>query len=149
MRIFDSLGEEIKGAMKARDALRLETLRAIKKELLEARTARNAGGEVSDEQEIKLLQKMVKQRRDSADIYNAQGRADLSEKELKEAEIIGAYLPRQLTFDELEAAIKGIIASENASSMKDMGKVMAATSSQLAGKAEGKDISQMVKKLLS
>jgi hypothetical protein len=135
--------------MKARDALRLETLRAIKKELLEARTARNAGGEVSDEQEIKLLQKMVKQRRDSADIYNAQGRADLSEKELKEAEIIGAYLPRQLTFDELEAAIKGIIASENASSMKDMGKVMAATSSQLAGKAEGKDISQMVKKLLS
>jgi hypothetical protein len=149
MSIFDSLGEEIKGAMKARDALRLETLRAIKKELLEARTARNAGGEVSDEQEIKLLQKMVKQRRDSADIYNAQGRADLSEKELKEAEIIGAYLPRQLTFDELEAAIKGIIASENASSMKDMGKVMAATSSQLAGKAEGKDISQMVKKLLS
>jgi uncharacterized protein len=149
MRIFDSLGEEIKGAMKARDALRLETLRAIKKELLEARTAKNAGGEVSDEQEIKLLQKMVKQRRDSADIYNAQGRADLSEKELKEAEIIGAYLPRQLTFDELETAVKVIIASMNATSMKDMGKVMATASSQLVGKAEGKDISQMVKKLLT
>ncbi len=149
MSIFENLGEEIKAAMKARDALRLETLRAIKKELLEARTAKNAGGKVSDENEIKLLQKMVKQRRDSADIYNAQGRADLSEKELMEADIIGAYLPLQLTFEELEAAVKGIIGSENATSMKDMGKVMGAASSQLAGKADGKDISQMVKKLLS
>ncbi len=149
MSIFENLGEEIKAAMKARDALRLETLRAIKKELLEARTAKNAGGQVSDENEIKLLQKMVKQRRDSADIYNTQGRADLSEKELMEAEIIGAYLPKQLTFEELESAVKGIISSEQAASMKDMGKVMAAASSQLAGKADGKDISQMVKKLLS
>jgi uncharacterized protein len=149
MSVFENLGEEIKAAMKARDALRLETLRAMKKELLEARTAKNAGGEISDENEIKLLQKMVKQRRDSADIYNAQGRADLSEKELMEADIIGAYLPKQLTFEELESAVKAIIASENATSMKDMGKVMAAASSQLAGKADGKDISQMVKKLLS
>ncbi|GAO30986.1 GatB/YqeY domain-containing protein [Geofilum rubicundum] len=149
MSVLGNLGEEIKAAMKARDALRLETLRAIKKELLEARTAKNAGGEVSEENEIKLLQKMVKQRRDSADIYNAQGRADLSEKELMEADIIGAYLPKQLTFEELESAVKKIIASENATSMKDMGKVMAAASSQLAGKADGKDISQMVKRLLS
>ncbi len=149
MSIFENLGEEIKVAMKARDALRLETLRAIKKELIEARTAKNAGGEVSDENEIKLLQKMVKQRRDSADIYMAQGRAELSEKELKEADIIASYLPRQFTPEELEAAVKGVISSENATSMKDMGKVMAAASSQLAGKADGKDISQMVKKLLA
>lgn len=149
MSVFENLGEEIKSAMKARDALRLETLRAIKKELLEARTAKNAGGVVSEENEIKLLQKMVKQRRDSADIYNAQGRADLSEKELLEADIIGAYLPQQLSFEELEMAVKEIIASEQATSMKDMGKVMSVASSQLAGKADGKDISMMVKKLLS
>lgn len=149
MSIFENLGEEIKAAMKARDALRLETLRAIKKELLEARTAKNAGGEVSEENEIKLLQKMVTQRRDSADIYNAQGRADLSEKEVLEAQIISAYLPLQLTTEELEAAVKAIITTQNATSMKDMGKVMGAASSQLAGKADGKDISQMVKKLLS
>jgi uncharacterized protein YqeY len=149
MSVFDNLGEEIKAAMKARDALRLETLRAIKKELLEARTAKNAGGVVSEENEIKLLQKMVKQRRDSADIYIAQGRAELSDKELMEAEIIASYLPKQLTFEELAEAVKGIIASESATSMKDMGKVMGAASSQLAGKADGKDISQMVKKLLS
>ena len=149
MSIFDNLGEEIKAAMKARDALRLETLRAIKKELLEARTARNASGVVSEADEIKLLQKMVKQRRDSADIYNAQGRADLSEKEEQEAKIISEYLPRQLTVEELKVAVKDIISSENATSMKDMGRVISSASIQLAGKAAGKDISQMVKKLLS
>jgi len=149
MSVFDNLGEEIKSAMKARDTIRLQTLRAIKKELLEAKSAKGAAGSVSYENEIKLLQKMVKQRRDSAKIYNVQGRADLSEKEEQEAEIIASYLPPQLSAEELEAEVKTIIEEEGANSMKEMGKIMGIASSKLAGKAEGKDISMMVKKLLS
>ena len=149
MALFDTINEEIKIAMKAREQLRLDTLRAIKKELLEARTAKNAGGVISEEDEVRILQKMVKQRRDAVTIYLAQSRADLADKEDKEADIIGVFLPEPLTEAELEAAVQEIIRSCGATSMKDMGKVMGLAASSLAGKAEGKEISQMVKKLLS
>lgn len=149
MALFDTINEEIKIAMKAREQLRLDTLRAIKKELLEARTAKNAGGVISEEDEVRILQKMVKQRRDAVTIYLAQSRADLADKEDKEADIIGVFLPEPLTEAELEAAVQEIIRSCGATSMKDMGKVMGLAASTLAGKAEGKEISQMVKKLLS
>lgn len=149
MALFDTINEEIKIAMKAREQLRLDTLRAIKKELLEARTAKNAGGVISEEDEVRILQKMVKQRRDAVAIYLAQSRADLADKEDKEADIIGVFLPEPLTEAELEAAVQEIIRSCGATSMKDMGKVMGLAASSLAGKAEGKEISQMVKKLLS
>lgn len=149
MSIYDKVGDDIKLAMKARDHVRLETLRAIKKELLEARTAKNAGGVVSEADELKMLQKMVKQRKDAADIFNGQGRADLGDNELKEAEIISEYLPAMMTPEELVKAVKEIVASTGASSMKDMGKVMGAASAALAGKAEGKEISRVVKELLN
>ncbi|WP_026474844.1 GatB/YqeY domain-containing protein [Alkaliflexus imshenetskii] len=149
MSIFERINDDIKSAMKAREQIRLDTLRGIKKELIEARTAKNAGGVVSDEDEIRLLQKMVKQRRDAAGIYNAQGRADLANKEELEVDIISEYLPEPLSPEELEAAVKEIISAQGATSMQEMGKVMGAATAALGGKAEGKDISQMVKKLLS
>jgi uncharacterized protein len=149
MIVFDQISEDIKSAMKAREQVRLETLRSIKKELLEARTAKNSGGVVSEDEEIRILQRMVKQRKDSAGIYNAQGRADLGHKEEVEAEIIAAYLPEQMSPEDLAKSVTEIIASLGATSLKEMGKVMAAASSALAGKADGKDISAVVKKLLS
>jgi uncharacterized protein YqeY len=149
MALFDTINEGIKSAMKAREQLRLETLRFIKKELLEARSAKNSGGVVSEEDEIKILKKMLKQRRDASTIYAAQSRADLADKEDREAEIIAAYLPEQMSDAELEQVVKGIITSSGATSIKEMGKVMGLASSALAGKAEGSEISKMVKKLLS
>lgn len=149
MSLFDTINEEIKVAMKAREQLKLETLRSIKKELLEARTAKNAGGVVTEEEELKILHKMVKQRKDSLAIYVAQGRADLADKEEKEAEIIASFLPEPMSEAELEKNVREIIQSCGATSMKDMGKVMGLASAALSGKAEGKEISLMVKKLLS
>jgi len=149
MSLFDTINDEIKVAMKAREQLKLETLRSIKKELLEARTAKNAGGVVTEEEELKILQKMVKQRKDSLAIYVAQGRADLADKEEKEAEIIASFLPEPMSEAELEKNVREIIRSCGATSMKDMGKVMGLASAALSGKAEGKEISLMVKKLLS
>ena len=149
MSLFETINEEIKNAMKAREQLRLDTLRAIKKELLEARTAKNAGGVVSDEDEIRILQKMVKQRNDAAAIYKSQGRGDLSEKEVQEAAIISVFLPTPMSAEELEKTIKEIIERTGAASMKEMGKVMSEASAALAGKAEGKEISAIVRKLLS
>ncbi len=149
MSLFDTINEEIKVAMKAREQLKLETLRSIKKELLEARTAKNAGGVVTAEEELRILQKMVKQRKDSLAIYVAQGRADLADKEEKEAEIIASFLPEPMSEAELEKNVREIIQSCGATSMKDMGKVMGLASAALSGKAEGKEISLMVKKLLS
>jgi uncharacterized protein YqeY len=149
MSIYDKVGEDIKLAMKARDHDRLDALRAIKKELLEARTAKKAGGVVSNADELKILQKMVKQCKDAADIFNAQGRADLGDPELKQAGIISEYLPAMMTSEEIVEAVKEIIASTGASSMKEMGKVMGVASAALAGKAEGKEISRVVKELLS
>ncbi|SFE19769.1 GatB/YqeY domain-containing protein [Thermophagus xiamenensis] len=149
MSLIDKISEEIKNAMKAKNKLKLEALRSIKKELLEARTAANSGGEISEEEEIKILQRMVKQRKDSANIYSAQGRADLYDNEMAEAEIIAQFLPEQLSPEALEEELKKIIEEVGAESMKDMGKVMGAATKKLAGKADGKDISDTVKRLLT
>lgn len=149
MALLETITEEIKKAMLAKDKVRLEALRGIKKELLEAKTAKGATSELSEEGENAILQKMVKQRKDSAEIYTAQNRPDLAESEIEQMNVIQEYLPAQLTSDELESAVKGIIAETGATTMKEMGKVMGLATKQLAGKAEGRAISEMVKKLLS
>lgn len=149
MSLFDQISKDIIAAMKARDTLRLETLRGVKKELLEARKAKNVDSAMSPEDEIKLLQKMAKQRNDAAELFSAQNRSDLSEKELSEAKIIAEYLPEMMSAEELEVEIKKIIAQQGATTMKEMGKVMGAATTLLAGKAGGKEIANMVKKLLS
>ncbi len=149
MNFLDQITEDIKAAMKARESVKLEALRGIKKELLEAKTAKSASEELSDAEVMKILKKMVKQRRDSAQIYTEQGRADLAEGETAQAEVIEKYLPAAMKPEELEAAVKAIIAKVGASSPKDMGKVMGVASKELAGKADGKDISDCVKRLLA
>ena len=149
MNFLEQLSEDIKTAMKARESLKLDALRGIKKELLEAKTAKGAGDEIAETEIVRILQKMVKQRRDSADIFTSQGRPELAEKELAEAQVIAVYLPAAMTPAELEAAVREIIAKTGASSIKDLGKVMGVASKELAGKAEGKDVSEMVKKLLN
>jgi len=149
MNLFDTISEEIKKAMLAKDKVRLEALRGIKKEFLEAKTAKGANDELSDQTAIAILQKMVKQRKDSADIYTAQGRLDLAEDEIAQIKVIQDFLPSQLTAEELEAAVKKIVAEIGATSMKDMGKVMGVATKELAGKAEGRAVSEMVKKLLA
>lgn len=149
MALFETITEEIKKAMLAKDKVRLEALRGIKKELLEAKTAKGASGELSDEASIAILQKMVKQRKDSAEIYSSQKRPDLAEPELEQMKVIQEYLPKQMTPEELEDAVSAIIAEIGTTSMKEMGKVMGLATKQLAGKAEGRAVSEMVKKLLS
>lgn len=149
MALFEIITEEIKKAMLAKDKVRLEALRGIKKELLEAKTAKGASEELSDETVTAILQKMVKQRKDSAEIYASQNRPDLAEPELEQMRVIQEYLPKQLTPEELERAVKDIITETGALSMKDMGKVMGVATKQLAGKAEGRAVSEMVKRLLS
>lgn len=135
--------------MLAKDKVRLEALRGVKKEFLEAKTAKGASDELSEEVMTSILQKMVKQRKDSAEIYTTQSRADLAEDEIAQLKVIQEFLPAQLSAEELESAIKSIIAETGAESMKDMGKVMGVATKQLAGKAEGRAISEMVRKLLS
>lgn len=149
MNLFDKVSGDIKSAMLARDKVRLEALRGIKKEFLEAKTAKGSDGELADDAALKILTKMVKQRKESAAIYTEQNRADLAQEELAQAAIIEEYLPKQMTADELEAALKGIIARVGATSAKDMGKVMGTATKELAGKAEGKAISTKVKELLA
>jgi len=149
MNLFDTISEEIKKAMLAKDKVRLEALRGIKKEFLEAKTAKGANDELSDETATAILQKMVKQRKDSADIYTAQGRPDLAEDEIAQIKVIQDFLPSQLTAEELEAAVKKIVAEVGATSMKDMGKVMGVAIKELAGKAEGRAVSEMDEKLLA
>lgn len=149
MGLFEVITEDIKKAMLAKDKVRLEALRGIKKEFLEAKTAKGAGDELSQETAIAILQKMVKQRKESAEIYNTQSREDLAADELAQMTVIQEYLPAQLSAEELENVIRGIIAESGAASMKDMGKVMGVATKQLAGKAEGRAVSEMVKKLLS
>ncbi|MBO4964920.1 MAG: GatB/YqeY domain-containing protein [Muribaculaceae bacterium] len=148
MNLFDKVSEDIKKAMLAREKVRLEALRGAKKEFLEAKTAKGANGELSDETAIKILTKMVKQRKESAKIYQDNNRPELAENELAEAVVLEEYLPRQLNEAELEAEVKSIIEETGATSMKEMGKVMGTASKRLAGRAEGKAISDMVKKLL-
>jgi len=148
MALFDTISEDIKAAMLAKDKIRLEALRGAKKEFLEAKTAKGSDGDLSDDAAVKILQKMVKQRKESATIYKEQNRPDLAEKELAEVEVLENYLPKQLSSEELEVSIKGIIAQVGATSIKDMGKVMSAATQALAGKTEGRLISEKVKQLL-
>ena len=148
MNLFDQISEDIKKAMLARDKVRLEALRGIKKEFLEAKTAKGAGGELTDETATKILVKMAKQRKESAAIYTENNRPELAENELAEAKVIEEYLPKQLSEEELTAELKKIIAEVGAEGPKDMGKVMGAASKALAGRAEGKVISAKVKELL-
>lgn len=149
MNLFDQVSSDIKAAMLAKDKVRLETLRGIKKEFLEAKTAKGGNGELADDAATKILVKMVKQRKETAAIYTEQNRPELAQNELAEAAVIEGYLPKQMSEEELTEALKAIIAQVDASSAKDMGKVMGVASKQLAGKAEGRTISAKVKELLA
>lgn len=149
MNLFDQVSSDIKSAMLAKDKVRLEALRGVKKEFLEAKTAKGADGELSDETAMKILVKMVKQRKESAQIYTEQNRPDLAESELAEAAVIEAYLPKQMTDEELTEALKAIIAQVGATTPQEMGKVMGVATKQLAGRADGRAISTKVKELLS
>jgi len=149
MTLFDQISEDIKAAMKARDKVALETLRNVKKVFLEAKTAPGANDTLSDDDALKLMQKLMKQGKDAAQIYVSQNRQDLADEELAQVAVIERYLPKMLSGEELEAALKAIIESVGATSMKDMGKVMGTATKQLAGKAEGRAINEMVKKLLA
>ena len=149
MDLFEKINEDIKKAMLAKEKIKLEALRGIKKEFLEAKTAKGSDGNLSNETAVKILQKMVKQRKDSAQIFKEQNRPELAENELAEVAVIETYLPKQLTDEELTAAIKQIIADTGAKDGKDMGKVMGVASKQLAGKIEGRLISEKVKVLLN
>lgn len=148
MSLQDKINEEIKTAMRAKDTVSLESLRAVKSALLLLQTDAGAK-EISQDDEIKLLQRLVKQRKDSANIFTEQGRADLAEPELLQAAVIEKFLPAQLSEEEVEAVVAKIIAETGASGMASMGKVMGQASAELAGKADGKTISSIVKKLLS
>ena len=147
MNLFDQVSNDIKSAMLAKDKVRLEALRGIKKEFLEAKTAK--GGELTDDMAMKILAKMVKQRKESAQIYTEQNRPDLAEPELAEAAVIETYLPKQMTEEELTEALKAIIAQVGATTPQEMGKVMGVATKQLAGRADGRAISAKVKELLA
>ncbi|MEE0978804.1 MAG: GatB/YqeY domain-containing protein [Muribaculaceae bacterium] len=149
MDLFDKISADIMTAMKARDKVRLEALRGVKKEFIEAKTAEGAGGVLSDDNAMKILIKMVKQRKESARIYQENNRAELAEAELAEAAVIEEYLPKQLSDEELTAELTKIIEQVGATSAKDMGKVMGVASKALAGRADGRAISTKVKQLLS
>lgn len=148
MNLFDKVSEDIKKAMLAREKVKLEALRGIKKEFLEAKTAKGAGGELSDDTAMKILVKMVKQRKESAKIYEENNRPELAENELAEAAVIEEYLPKQLSDEELTKELKDIITETGAEGPKYMGKVMGIATKKLAGRAEGKAISAKVKELL-
>lgn len=148
MDLFERVSEDIKTAMKAKDKVALETLRNIKKVFLEAKTAPGANDTLSDTDALKIIQKLTKQGKDAAEIYTQQGRQDLAEPELAQVKVMETYLPKQMTPEELEAALKEIIAETGASGAKDMGKVMGVASKKLAGLAEGRAISAKVKELL-
>lgn len=149
MNLEQKVMAEMKDAMKSKNEAQLRGLRAIKAEIIKAKTEPGAGGEVTAEGELKLLQKMVKQRRDSLEIYQQQNRADLAQKEQEEIAVIEKFLPAQLSEEELKAELQAIIAETGASSPADMGKVMGAATKKLAGRADGKAISAAVKDLLS
>ena len=149
MSLQNQVMEEIKAAMKAKDSVALESLRAIKSALLLAQTEKGAGDELSEADEIKLIQKLVKQRKDSAAIFTEQGREDLAEPELAQVAVIEKFLPAQLSVDEIEKVVIHIIETTGASGMKDMGKVMGMVSKQLGGQADGKTISGIVRAKLT
>lgn len=149
MNLCDRVSEDIKKAMLARDHQTLEALRGIKKEFLEAKTAKGADGQLSDEKAVSILAKMVKQRMESAEIYTQQNRPELAAEEMAQAEVIQQYMPKSLSPEELTARLKEIIARVGATSPKEMGKVMGVASKELAGQAEGREISAKVKELLN
>ena len=149
MELFDIISNDIKEAMKAKDKVALDTLRNIKKVLLEAKTAPGAGDTVSNETAIKLIGKLAKQGKESAELYSSQNRHDLAQEELAQVAIMEKYLPKQMTEEEIKSAIEGIISSIGANGPQDLGKVMGVATKQLAGKAEGKTISAIVKQLLN
>lgn len=149
MKLTEQIDADLKVAMLAKDEVRKLTIRGIKKDIIEARTAPGFSGEVTDEDVIKIVSKMLKQRKESATIYVQQGRPELAESELAEAAILEAYLPKQLSLEELTVALKAIMQQVGAQGPKDMGKVMGVASKQLAGKVDGRLISETVKQLLN
>ncbi len=148
MNLFEQISGDIKSAMLAKDKVRLEALRGIKKEFIEAKTAKGASGELTDDAAMKILAKMAKQRKETAELYTAQNRPELAEGELAEVAVIESYLPAQLSDAELTAELQRIIAETGATSAKEMGKVMGVASKALAGRADGKAISAKVRELL-
>lgn len=149
MALFEQISKDIVAAMKAKDKVALDALRNIKKYFLEAKTAPGANDELTDETAMKILAKLAKQGKDTATLYTEQGRQDLADDELAQVEVINRYLPKQLSAEELEKEVKAIIEAVGATGTKDMGKVMGAATKQLAGKADGKAISVLVKQLLA
>lgn len=149
MDIFEKVSKDIIAAMKAKDKIRLEALRNVKKFFIEAKTAPGANDTLEDAAALKILAKLSKQGHDTAALYKEQNRPDLAEEEEAQANIIDEYLPKALSAEELETEIKAIIAEVGATSMKDMGKVMGTASKKLAGRADGKAISTLVKQLLA
>lgn len=149
MALFEQVSKDIVAAMKAKDKVALEALRNIKKVFIEAKTAPGANDELTDDAALKILAKLAKQGKDTAALYVEQGRQDLADEELAQVEVISRYLPKQLSEEELRAVLQQIIAEVGATSAKEMGKVMGAATKQLAGKADGKAISSMVKQLLA
>jgi len=149
MTLFEQISEDIKAAMKARDRVRLDTLRNIKKVFLEAKTAPGANDTLEDADALKIIQKLAKQGRESAATFAQQNRQDLADSELAQVAVIESYLPQQLGEAEIEAQVREIIAATGAATMKDMGKVMGMASKQMAGKADGRAISAVVRRLLS
>ena len=149
MPLQENIDKDIKSAMLSKDGARLRGLRAIKAALLLAKSEKGASDVLTDETEVKVLQKLVKQRKESAEIYQQQNRDDLYQIELEEMQVIEAYLPKQMSREEVSAFVKDAITRSGAESMKDMGKVMGLVNKELAGKADGKTISELVKELLS
>ena len=149
MELFEKVSKDIVAAMKAKAKVTLKALRNIKKVFIEAKTAPGANDTLDDAAALKILQKLAKQGHDSADLYTQQNRPDLAEAEIAQVKVIESYLPKALSAEEIEAAVKEIIAQTGATSIKEMGKVMGVASKQLAGKADGKAISDVVKKLLA
>lgn len=149
MTLFDQISEDIKKAMLAKDKVALDALRGAKKEFLEAKTAKGSDGDLKDEQAVRILQKMIKQRKESAEMYSQAGRQELADNEMAQVKVIEQYLPKQMSEEELTAALQLIIQQVGAQGPQDMGKVMGSATKQLAGKAEGKAISQKVKELLN
>lgn len=149
MSLFEQVSEDIKKAMLAKDKVALDALRGIKKDFLEAKTAKGSDGELHDDKALQILQKLVKQRRESADMYTAANRPELAAEEMAQCAVIERYLPQMLSEAELTAALRDIIAQSGAIGPQDMGKVMGIATKQLAGKAEGKMINQIVRQLLA
>ncbi len=148
MKFTERIDSDIKISMREKAKDRLQALRAVKSAFMLARTEKGAGSQLTDEEEVKIIRKLVKQRQDSASIYEEQGRPELAEKEMQEAEYISEYLPQQMSESELEIYLKKLVDEMGAEGMKDMGKVMGRATSELAGMADGKTISEIVKRLL-